>query len=182
MGANPDGGKGPTAAGGQGVCARCRRCCVVAPEDEALVFPLTPGDMARLRAALGHGRWLDHGPNTPEFLAMLQRLFPRAGAALARAFPPGRVHPRLAVGAGGACFFLGPAGCQLPPELRPAHCRLFPVWGLGQRLVPLEADCLAVRESRTLGELLAAVGLDRDQARALYDSLLAAWSLRDEGA
>ncbi|MFH1035382.1 MAG: hypothetical protein V1806_12810 [Pseudomonadota bacterium] len=172
--------QGPPAAAVEGVCARCRRCCVLAPGEEGLVFPLGPAEVARLDQAVGHQRWRTPAANTPEFLEMLHRLFPRSPAGLARAFPPGAGHWHLAVDGDGRCFFLGSAGCQLGPELRPAHCRLYPAWRLGNNILPLQAECLAIAEAGDMHALLKSLELDVPLVKALFRAIQEAWGLSEE--
>jgi len=74
--------------------------------------------------------------------------------------------------------FLSPGGCLLPNEARPYYCRLFPIWIYGERLAMFTADrCLAVRELRSIQNVLRAVGLSEAQARELHGRLRLAWGL-----
>lgn len=163
-----------------GVCARCRRCCTLAPGEEGLVFPLGQEDISRLDQALGHASWRERSPNTPEFMDMMAKLFPRSPGGLARAFPPGGGHWRLAVGGEGRCFFLGREGCRLGPGLRPAHCRLFPAWRLGNHILHLEVECLAIAEAGDLRALLRSLDLDVPLVKELFGRIQRAWGLTEE--
>lgn len=170
----------PPAGPPAGACARCRRCCTLAPGQEGLVFPLSQEDVGRLDQALGHARWRARSPNSQEFLAMLAKLFPKSPAGLARAFPLGASHWRLAVAGDGRCFFLGQGGCGLTPEQRPAHCRLFPVWRLGNHILPLRVECLAIAEARDLRALLKSLDLDVALVKELFARIQGAWELAEE--
>ncbi|MBI5523061.1 MAG: YkgJ family cysteine cluster protein [Desulfarculus sp.] len=170
----------PPAGPPAGVCARCRRCCTLAPGEEGLVFPLSQEDVARLDQAHGHARWREQSPNSSELLDMLAKLFPRSPAGLARAFPPGDSHWRLAVRADGRCFFLGGQGCQLTAEQRPAHCRLFPVWRLGNHILPLRVECLAIAEAKDMRGLMKSLDLDVALVKELFARIQRAWGLEEE--
>jgi Fe-S-cluster containining protein len=174
------GGRRPGASEVQGVCARCRRCCHLAPGEEGLVFPLGSAEVARIDQAAGHQGWRSLAANSPEFLAMLGRLFPRSPAGLAQAFPPGGAHWHLASQPDGRCWFLAEAGCQLTPEVRPAHCRLYPIWRLGNNILHLQADCLAIAEAGDMHALLKSLDLDVPLVKELFGAIQAAWGLEEE--
>jgi Fe-S-cluster containining protein len=163
------------------VCARCSAiqpsCCIIKSEEEGICFPLFPEEVERISAAAGHERWMAHEPNSPKFIEVMKKMLPLDRERIPELFPAGGVHPSLGVGEDGTCFFLGPEGCVLGRETRPYHCRLFPLWMKGSRIMVLEADCLARREARNLDGLLASVNLTRDAVRDLFSRLRRAWGL-----
>jgi len=163
------------------VCARCAAgrpgCCVLKPGEEKIVFPLFPEEVERISAYLGHRRWLAQEPNRPEFVQVMKRMFPLDQAAVEALFPPGGGHYRLGTDSGGRCVFLEDEGCCLPREIRPYHCRIFPLWMRGRRLMVLEAECLARREAKTLEELLQSLGTSGPEVRELFRRMRRAWGL-----
>ncbi len=147
-----------------------------------MLFPLFPLEIERIHPvahAMGLGdAWRAKTKTSPAFVEAMQRLFPGEEAAVASLFPAGGEHTALAVDELGRCVFLGDAGCVLTRAERPAHCVLYPLWVVGGRIVPFEAqDCLAVREARTTGGLMMTLGLDGETLRASHASLRQAWGL-----
>ncbi len=159
------------------VCARCQRCCVIKPGEEELIFPLTDQDIALARARQGDDRWLAEQETSEAFRDMLRRMFPDHVEQVLALFPLGGNHHRLGLDDEGRCKLLGPEGCVLPPESRPTHCRLFPIWARGGKPRPLDADCLAMTENSTLPELLEALRTSREEILELHARLLRAWGL-----
>ncbi len=162
------------------VCARCRRCCTLTPGQEGLVFPLSAADLAAIDQAVGHEAWRTQADNSAEFVAMLGQLFPRSPQGLAKAFPPEGRHWRLAVAEGGRCLFLGDGGCQLSARLRPAHCRIFPIWRLGNNILHLDVECLAIAEASDMPALLRSLDLDVPLVKQVFAQIQGAWGLRQE--
>ncbi|QJT08803.1 YkgJ family cysteine cluster protein [Oceanidesulfovibrio marinus] len=163
------------------VCARCARCCVITPEEKPLVFPLFPLEIERLNRCaeeLGIGpSWLEHEPNTPEFLSAMLTLFPDNQDAVRTYFPISETHPRLGVLDDGRCVFLGDAGCMLSQDDRPAHCLLFPLWVARGRIRPLDAQCLAIQGARRLSDILEVLNLTEESLYAAHANLCRAWGL-----
>ena len=166
------------------VCARCATvnptCCRTDPARSDKCFPLSEAEKERLlphAASLGVPAAMEE-ENTPEFLKLMRTLFPDKARELARAFPPGGTHLRLPLAGDGSCLFLQEDGCSLPRDARPWYCQLFPVWVLENffdRFLP-EA-CLLTREARRLQDVFTALGLRRDEAKALYRSLCRDWGM-----
>ncbi len=163
------------------VCARCAAgqpgCCVLQPGEEKICFPLFPEEVERISAHLGHRRWLAREPNLPEFIQVMKRMFPLDQPAVERLFPLDDVHYRLGTDSRGRCVFLEDTGCSLPRPVRPYHCRIFPLWMRGRRLMVLEAECLARQEAATLEDLLQSLGTSGPQVRELFKRMRRAWGL-----
>lgn len=162
------------------VCARCAKCCVIPPGDEGIIFPLFTEEVDRLEEAaqdLGVVSPVAEEPTAQALQDAMLRLFPDAQEQVRALLPVGSTHHRLGVTDDGYCVFLGEAGCVLPQEVRPPHCLLFPFWFRGERLVPLDADCLALREARTSWDALRALGLSEAGMREAYSRLLRSWGL-----
>ena len=82
------------------ICARCadvgRCCCVLAPGQEELCFPVSEMERQRIVES-GPGRaGLSAAPNSEAFLGLMSRMFPRDRTWLAQMFPAGGGHLRLA--------------------------------------------------------------------------------------
>jgi uncharacterized protein len=168
------------------VCARCPRvlgasCCEVAG-DEGLAT-LTWVDVRRISAWLRRPaarflevEWLEEGEARDyEARRLLYRGYFRAGPrrlTLKRVAGPERSH----------CVFLRPGqGCSLPADVRPTACRLYPFeqlpdgrWSLqvgrygGPEAARGATDaCLAVEESKDMGDLLRLFGVTREDVENL---------------
>ena len=154
------------------VCSRCaarnRTCCTVSAGDEEFCFPLSVPEMEAIGSAgLGGEDCFVFVPNTPGFVKQLGLLMPEAD--IDRAFPAQGSHWRLAVSDQGDCVFLGREGCVLPRSVRPVYCRLFPLWVFhGQLTWFTAAECLANRECSSLASMLAAMGTESAEVRALF--------------
>lgn len=117
-------------------------------------------------------------PNSEAFINNVCRLFPGEEVAVRELFPEGKEHFRLAVDSTGACRFLGPGGCEIPREIRPYYCRLYPFWMVGSDVTFFDSPtCLARREARTLIRMLAALDVSKADVKDLYGRLRLAWGL-----
>ncbi len=132
--------------------------------------------------------------NTKYFVDSLRVLFPGEAPEIRQLYPVGRKRAVLAVikpgggaqPANGSCVFLGAAGCVLPRQVRPWHCKLFPLWSARgkPRLLDVET-CLAVRQAsaahrnhdKRLEELLRMLHTDLNGFQELYKGLRTAWGL-----
>lgn len=132
--------------------------------------------------------------NTKYFVDALCVLFPGEGPEIRQLYPVGGERSVLTVRksedgsqpANADCVFLEAAGCMLPREARPWHCRLFPLWSSRgkPRLLDVEG-CLAARQASALAEnndkifeeLLRMLHTDLNGFQDLYKSLRAAWGL-----
>ena len=152
-------------------------CCVLKPGEEKVCFPLFPEEVERISKHLGHRRWLAREPNLPEFIQVMKRMFPLDQNALDGLFPPEADHHRLGTDSRGRCVFLEDTGCSLPRGVRPYHCRIFPLWMRGRRLMVLDAQCLARQEAGSLEELLESLGTSGPQVRRLFKRMRRAWGL-----
>ncbi|WP_051286266.1 YkgJ family cysteine cluster protein [Megalodesulfovibrio gigas] len=174
----------PAALPSPHVCARCAKCCVVQPGDEDMLFPLFDEEIARLEAAAAAAGLevppVSPAPNSPAFLAAMLRLFPDDPERIQTLIPLDGRHMQLAVTDTGACVFLGAHGCSLSRDVRPAHCLLFPFWVHRNRLRVLDADCLAIRESRAVWKLLDVLGLQEAELRDAFARLRRIWGLPPE--
>jgi Fe-S-cluster containining protein len=172
----------PTACAGPEVCARCaglgQTCCQLVPGNEEACFPLSEMEKDRILEAAPSLGGFCLSPNSAAFAAMLRRLFPGEGRALAQLFPAGREHWRLATLPSGDCAFLSPSGCILPNEARPYYCRLFPFWVLEDDVTIFTAgSCQAVKQGKNAAGTLEAFGLTRKRVHELFGRLRLAWGL-----
>ena len=185
-------------------CSACAAagdtCCLATPEHVHLAFPLSEKEWERiapydhlalpllpeaLPSAPPHssadlperGRVAEN--NAPEFIESLSNLFLRADAGrITQLFPPDAPHFRLRTTPGGACVFLGAQGCQLPREVRPWYCLLFPAWVKEKEIVLFVADfCLISRQAVSPAHGLRLLGLTRKHVFSLYEHLRADWGL-----
>jgi Fe-S-cluster containining protein len=148
-------------------CARCaalqRTCCQRA---EVL---LTRGDVARIGASSGRldfweqrapadASYLDHDPGDPRWRALT--VAPDGTRRMLRRRP------------GGDCTFLGARGCELPLEVRPLVCRLYPLGyneaGLTGREEHYCPTWLLSPEGRAMAEVLE---MDLGAARRWHATL-----------
>lgn len=161
------------------VCARCGgACCGITSGQEEFCFPLSDIELDRIRQFAPAKGWFAQEPNSSAFIGHVSRLFPGEQALIEQLFNPRKHHMRLAVNAAGQCTFVGPQGCILPTEARPYYCRIFPLWDGDAGLNILAAEgCLALREARGVGPLLASLGLTPAKARDLHARLRLAWGL-----
>lgn len=117
-------------------------------------------------------------PNSKAFIDNVTRLFPGEEAVVRELFPEGKDHYRLAVDTMGACRFLGPEGCEIPTEVRPYYCRLYPLWMVGCDVIFFDSPtCLVRREERTLTRMVHALGTSKAEVKDLYGRLRLAWGL-----
>jgi|GEM_PF-295943 len=103
------------------LCSRCaqrrRTCCQICE------IYVTPGDVQRIRAFTGRDDFYEfRRPADPGYLD--QDDDPEWARCVFRPDGTRRVLRRTD---SGDCSFLGPGGCQLPWEVRPLVCRLYPV-------------------------------------------------------
>ncbi|MDR2051245.1 MAG: zinc/iron-chelating domain-containing protein [Deltaproteobacteria bacterium] len=173
------------------VCRRCaaqgRTCCSLGAEETSACSPLSRAELRRILACRSAGDREEtpkrafpavREKNSPDFMAAVQRLFPKEGAALSALFPPEGEHLRLRLTAGGDCFFLTASGCSLPREARPGFCRIFPFWVRGGELGFFEAEhCLAIRENASFVPLLRAFALTRAGVLEEYARLRRDWGM-----
>ncbi len=159
------------------VCARCAKCCVIAQGDEDIIFPLFQEEIDRLHSVSPLTPPVALQATTQKLQDAMLRLFPEDKAKVRELLPVGGQHHRLAVTDTGHCVFLGEQGCVLPQDVRPAHCLLFPMWLRKDRLVPLQADCLALQEARTTWDLLRALDLSEAGLRDAFSRLRRSWTL-----
>ncbi|WP_245590857.1 YkgJ family cysteine cluster protein [Nitratidesulfovibrio termitidis] len=174
--------KRDTPAPDPSACARCAAqgptCCSTTPGEEEFCFPLSRSEWERIVEWCDHVGGFATERNTRPFVDGMKRLFPGEEAAVEALFPLHGEHLRLAVDRQGDCAFLGVEGCRLPREVRPWYCRLFPLWMRGERITLFTPDhCVAVREGRTLANVLAAVHLAEKDVRRLFGRLRLAWGL-----
>lgn len=166
------------------VCARCAcvysTCCRMDPEHTELCFPLSEPERLRLVPHAGKAGVPSSQvvATTPLFLRSMKTLFHGQAERLERRFPIPGEHTILPILSDGSCAFLQEDGCGLPRDARPWYCRLFPVWfRKGKPDVFVPAECLLVREAKTPGAVLEALGLDESRAMEMYHALCRDWEL-----
>lgn len=163
------------------VCARCAEiqtsCCEINPGEDGLLFPLFPEEVERICKYTGREDWVVNEPNVDRFAAVMKRAFPHDAAAVEAIFASTENHQRLGLTKDGVCVFIGEKGCTLPRNVRPYHCRLFPLWMRGKRIMVLEAVCLARREAKSLDQLLESIRTDRAEIRETFRLLRKSWGL-----
>lgn len=166
------------------VCSRCaargRTCCTVSSGDEEFCFPISIPEMEAIRsAASGLEDCFVLAPNTPGFVRQLGQLMPHKN--IAAAFPAHGSHWRLATTEQGDCVFLGPQGCVLERSLRPAYCRLFPLWVFDGQLTWFTAgECLANEECSSRAAMLAAMGTDSACVKTLFAQMCSMLGLESD--
>lgn len=168
------------------VCARCPRvlgasCCEV-KEGERLAT-LTRSDVERIAA---HTRLSPRRFVVEEYLTEEEAAEYEARRPLYRGyFRRAPVRLTLATRAGACVFHEKGRGCGLPGDVRPVACQLYPFerWPDGSWSVQVgrygdlaEARaggdaCLAVEESASMDEVLAAFGTDRETVESLGGQL-----------
>ncbi|WP_229594262.1 YkgJ family cysteine cluster protein [Pseudodesulfovibrio sediminis] len=164
------------------VCRRCSllgpTCCRIATGQEEFCFPLSKVEKERIQDHVPYTGGFVVSPNSKAFIDNVCRLFPGEEAIVAKLFPEGKEHFRLAVDSMGACRFLGPLGCEIPQELRPYYCRLFPFWMVDTLVIHFDAPgCLARREGQTLTRMLHSLDTNRAAVKDLYGRLRLVWGL-----
>jgi Fe-S-cluster containining protein len=166
------------------VCSRCaargRTCCTVSSGDEEFCFPISIPEMEAIRSAGQGGEdCFALAPNTAGFVKQLSMLMPAAD--IRGAFPKQGSHWRLATTEQGDCVFLGPAGCVLARSVRPAYCRLFPLWVFHGKLTWFTAgECLVNEECSSLAPMLAALGTDSARVRELFAEMCSKLGLESD--
>lgn len=166
------------------VCSRCaaknRTCCTVSSGNEEFCFPISLPEMEAIRSAGQGGEdCFVLAANTPGFVKQLSLLMPEI--EIGEAFPPQGSHWRLATTEEGDCVFLGHAGCVLERSVRPVYCRLFPLWVFHGRLTWFTAEeCLANKECSSLAPMLAAMGTDSAEIKALFAEMCSKLGLRPD--
>jgi Fe-S-cluster containining protein len=162
------------------VCRRCAAagptCCTLSPGQEEFCFPLSLAEKERMQELLPDTGGFVLQDNGKAFVDSVARLFPGEEGLVRGIFPQHRQHFRLAVAANGDCRFLGPNGCLLPAEARPYYCRLYPFWITNERITCFDSPrCLARREARGPGEMIALLGTSAAAIRDLHGRLRLAW-------
>ncbi len=177
------------------VCARCGRCgpgcCRMPLGRPEGRFPLSGADCARLAPYLSEDgtAGIESAPVTPELRKNLKRLFPEYRREIDEIFPLGGDYRRLrllpcasegwaaeSAGEYGRCAYLGEDGCTVATPDRPAYCRLFPFWVSGKKLNCFASDfCLALREGKTIPELLTLFGVSPLDLMRRYAELKKEW-------
>lgn len=172
-----------------GVCGRCVQqlgasCCQVKPGEH--LATLTFADVERIEAATGAFRGAFVEAEVLEDDAQVEAWL-EAQPMHRGYFGPGRQRLTLRR-RGGACTFLGPAGCRLGAEARPTQCLLYPLswtasgaWGLAVERFGSVAEakasgshaCLAVEEANSFEALRTAFSLSAGEAQALAERLRA---------
>jgi Fe-S-cluster containining protein len=175
-------------------CARCvkalgKSCCE--PRGTEQLAMVTRADMARIseHTRMAARRFTqDEGVDEADAVAF-EAQWPLYRGYFRRA--PVRT---VLLARNGACVFHEPSrGCTLPVEVRPTPCRLYPFdkWADGSWSLAVgrygdlsEARagggaCLAVEESGSMEEVLAAFGTTREAVEALGEQL--AQEARDHG-
>jgi Fe-S-cluster containining protein len=150
-------------------CVRCARvmktCC------EVCEIYVSPGDFSRIANYTGQRDFCEFRvPMSPDYLpdgddpAWRECVFRLDGSR--------RVLKRSAAG---ACTFLGPKGCQLPLDVRPLVCRLYPYQYTEHGILEELARGCPVRLLRPGQSLILALGMNLDDAlvwhRQLYDEI-----------
>lgn len=166
------------------VCVRCaglgRTCCQLSGGDAEFCFPLADAERRRMLAAGAAEEAFLQAPNTPAFVRQLSMLLP--GYEVEKIFTPHGRHWRLATTPAGDCVFLSRTGCSLDRAVRPAYCRLFPLWVYENRLTWFTAEtCLAHRECASASAMLAAMNTDAADTRVLFSLMCAELGLRKTG-
>ncbi|MBC7077089.1 MAG: YkgJ family cysteine cluster protein [Synergistales bacterium] len=151
----------------ESLCARCARlgktCC------QTCEIYVTPGDVARIEAFTGQtGFYEFRVPDDPVYLD--QDDDPEWAACVFRPDGSRRVLKRKA---DGDCVFLGPRGCQLPLEVRPLVCRLYPINYTARGLEPELAKGCPVQLLPPGMGLLEALDMSRSQAEIWHRQLYA---------
>jgi Fe-S-cluster containining protein len=116
-------------------CVKCaqitRTCC-----QQREIF-VTVGDQARITRHTGlSGFWEYRAPTDPDYVD--QDHDPNW---LRWVFRPDGTRPILRRAENGDCSFLTPAGCQLPVEIRPIVCRLYPFAYTEAGLTGIDSAC-----------------------------------------
>ena len=171
-----------TQTGDSDVCLRCSQqgptCCRIASGQEEFCFPLSRMEKERIQDHVPYTGGFALSENSPAFVEYVCRLFPGEEKLVQELFPPGKEHFRLAVDSMSACRFLGPEGCEIPLEVRPYFCRIYPFWVAGREVIIFDSPtCLARRESRTLKQLLNCLDTNKANVKDLYGRLRLAWGL-----
>lgn len=171
-----------THTGDSDICRRCSlvgpTCCRIATGQEDFCFPLSQTEKERIQEHVPHTGGFAISPNSKAFIDYACRLFPGEEDAIRALFPEGKEHFRLAVDTLGACRFLGPEGCEIPQEVRPYYCRLFPFWMVECEVIFFDSPtCLARREEKSLNRMLRSLDMTRAAVTDLYGRLRLVWGL-----
>lgn len=171
-----------TQTGDSDVCLRCSQqgatCCRITAGQEEFCFPLSLKEKERIQEHVPYTGGFALSKNSPAFIESTCRLFPGEEALVRELFPKGKEHFRLAVDTMGACRFLGPEGCEIPQEVRPYYCRLYPFWMVGHEIIVFDSPtCLARRESRSLKQMFCSLDMNKANVKDLYGRLRLAWGL-----
>lgn len=163
------------------VCARCaglgRTCCQLSGADAEFCFPLADAERNRLLALGLAAESFLATPNTPAFVRQLTALLP--GYGVEKVFTLHAQHWRLATTPDGDCVFLGRFGCTLERDMRPAYCRLFPLWVYRGRLTWFTSEtCLAHRECASVPAMLQALNTSAAEVRTLFELMCDELELR----
>ncbi len=166
------------------VCRRCSAaggCCCRLSDNDELVAPISPIEWQELLALVpwaGQPGYVVEEANSPAFVAQMKVLFPHFHRGVARVFPLGGSHLRVATNRIGQCAFLGPDGCLLPYSARPAFCQVYPFWFNGDQLqVFADRSCLALREAETIPELCLLMKTTPELIRRHFVRLCQSWGV-----
>ena len=168
-----------------GICLECAirapTCCRLSGESGAQCFPLSLPERERIEEILKQHDFWESEKNSEAFLSAMGGLFPTGRSLVDKRWPFGQKHDRLRTHGDGACVLLTPAGCILPAEARPHHCRIYPFWIYNGQITYFEdQQCLAASSCRSLADLLRMFSLGKKEIFELYRRICLDWGLDGE--
>lgn len=162
------------------LCMKCRDVQKTCCQDDPRII-LTQGDVRRIRTFTGHSDFVivKHYPD----LSFL-KLYEYDPNWKKYTVLPGNLRRQLRMDEQGACVFLSAGGCELPMNVRPLMCRLYPYNFNEYGIIGVYSGEDMVCPVRLLKEgvsLDQAVGMSYEQAdswrMAFYQELRAEWRL-----
>jgi len=153
------------------ICAKCHEngtgCCIMHPSEEDFMFGLTDHEIQKiaLTCSINENEFVvcdNVSTDTMAYYLKLDSLFSDVMIECKR--------KRFKL-KNGKCFFLTENGCELPVNIRPYYCRLYPFWVNQEKkttFIPSER-CLAQNYAVLVDDLYAIFNTDEAGIKNLYD-------------
>jgi len=129
---------------------------------------VTPGDRERIQAHVGHGDFFEY--RAPGDLTYQDQDDDPVWKE--HVFAPDHTRRILRHQSNGDCVFLGPQGCQLPVDVRPLVCRLYPFQYDHRGILGIVAEYCPLHLLEPGSSLIESLGMNHEDAvrwcRQLY--------------
>ncbi|WP_300456244.1 hypothetical protein [Desulfobacula sp.] len=145
-----------------------------------LIPPVSDAEIERILNFSGYKRrnkFFVVKDNSSFFIHQMLNIFPDMEKSVLKAYPENKKHFELKT-INNACILLGKDGCRLPKDVRPHFCRIYPFWFFdAEPQIFQDPDCLALRNSKTIPEVLLSLGTNQDTLKQIHSQICQDWGL-----